>query len=509
MPITVIRNADWIVAFDEATGGHVYMRGGDVAFDGSKLIHVGGPYEGEAAKVIDGAGRMVMPGLVNIHSHPSSEAMTKGWNDELGSPKLYGSSLYEFMPLFRCDADGVPACATVCYSELLLSGVTTLVDLSVAWDGWLDHFAASGLRGVVAPMYRSARWFTRNGHVTEYEFDAKAGEKAMAEAMALLDMAAKHPSRRLSGMVSPSQIDTCTPELIKDSFAEAKRRRLPFQIHAAQSVVEFHEITRRHGMTPVEWLLSLGVLSPRSIIGHGIFLDSHTSAHWPATGDLETLAETGTTVAHCPVVFHRRGIALQTFGRYVAAGVAMGIGTDTYPHNMLEEMRAVAITARLMAEDVYDLRTADVFEAATLGGARALGRSDIGRLSVGAKADLVLVDVTHPNMRPVRDPMRSLIYAAADRAVKTVIVDGKTVVENGRVLTMDHEKAAADLEAAQRRAEPKVAALDWAGRDHLTISPLMLPVRAFPKAKAKAKGKAKDKAVKSGKPTATPAKAKT
>jgi hypothetical protein len=337
--------------------------------------------------------------------------------------------------------------------------------------------------------------------------DAKAGEKAMAEAMALLDKAAKHPSRRLSGMVSPSQIDTCTPELIKDSFAEAKRRRLPFQIHAAQSVVEFHEITRRHGMTPVEWLLSLGVLSPCSIIGHGIFLDSHTSAHWPATGDLETLAETGTTVAHCPVVFHRRGIALQTFGRYVAAGVAMGIGTDTYPHNMLEEMRAVAITARLMAEDVYDLRTADVFEAATLGGARALGRSDIGRLSVGAKADIVLVDVTHPNMRPVRDPMRSLIYAAADRAVKTVIVDGRTVVENGRVLTMDHEKAAADLEAAQRRAEPRVAVLDWAGRDHLKISPLMLPVRASPKVKAKPNAKAKSG--KAGKAAAPPAKAKT
>ena len=477
MPVTVIRNAAWIVAYDEASAGHVYLKGGDVAYDGGKLIHVGGSYDGPAKSVIDGSGRMVMPGLVNIHSHPSSEAMTKGWNDELGSPKLYGSSLYEFMPLFRCDAEGIPACATVSYSELLLSGVTTLVDLSVAWEGWVEHFASSGLRGVLAPMYRSARWFTKNGHVVEYEWDDKAGEKAMQQAMAVLDAAAKHPSRRLSGMVAPSQIDTCTPGLIKDSFAEARKRKLPFQIHAAQSIVEFHEITRRHGKTPVEWLQSLGVLSSRSIIGHGIFLDSHTSSHWPATGDMDTLVETGTTVAHCPVVFHRRGIALQTFGRYVAADVNMGIGTDTYPHNMLEEMRAVAITSRILAEDVYDVRTSDVFNAATLGGARALGRSDIGRLSIGAKADIVLVDVTHPNMRPVRDPVRSLVYAAADRAVKTVIVDGRTVVEDGHVLTMDHAKACADLEAAQRRAEPKVAGLDWAGRDHSVISPLMFPVR--------------------------------
>jgi 5-methylthioadenosine/S-adenosylhomocysteine deaminase len=487
MPVTVIKNAAWIVAYDEAAGSHVYLKGGDVAYDGGKLIHVGGAYTGPAKTTIDGSSMMVMPGLVNIHSHPSSEAMTKGWNDELGSPRLYNSSLYEFMPLFRCDADGVPHCATVCFSELLLSGVTTLVDLSVAWDGWVDHIAASGLRGVLAPMYRSARWFTKNGHVVEYEWDAKAGEAAMAQAMSVLDAAAKHPSKRLSGMVAPSQIDTCTPELIRDSFAEAKRRKLPFQIHAAQSVVEFHEMTRRHGKTPVEWLNSLGVLSPRSIIGHGIFLDTHTSTHWPATDDLGALVDTGTTVAHCPVVFHRRGIALQTFGRYVQAGVNMGIGTDTYPHNMLEEMRAVSITARLMAEDVFDHRTADVFNAATLGGAKALGRSDIGRLTAGAKADIVLVDVTHPNMRPVRDPVRSLIYAAADRAVKTVIIDGRTVVEGGRVLTMDHEKAAAELEAAQRRAEPKVAGLDWAGRDHLTISPLMFPVKG--KVGAKAAGK--------------------
>ncbi len=477
MTVTVIRNAAWIVAYDEAAQSHVYLKGGDVAYDGGKLIQVGGAYDGPAKTSIDGSTMMVMPGLVNIHSHPSSEAMTKGWNDELGSPRLYGSSLYEFMPLFRCDAEGVPACAAVCFSELLLSGVTTLVDLSVPWQGWADHIAASGLRGVLAPMYRSARWFTKNGHVVEYEFDAKAGEAAMKQAMAVLDQAAKHPSKRLSGMVAPSQIDTCTPELIKESFAEAKRRKLPFQIHAAQSVVEFHEITRRHGKTPVEWLDSLGVLSPRSIIGHGIFLDSHTSTHWPATGDLDRLAETGTSVAHCPVVFQRRGIALQTFGRYVQSGVNIGIGTDTYPHNMLEEMRAVSITARLLAEDVYDHRAAEVFTAATLGGAKALGRNDIGRLSVGAKADIVLVDVTHPNMRPVRDPIRSLIYAAADRAVKTVIVDGKIVVESGRVLTMDHEKACADLEAAQRRAEPLVKELDWAGRDHLTISPLMFKVQ--------------------------------
>ena len=167
---------------------------------------------------------------------------------------------------------------------------------------------------------------------------------------------------------------------------------------------------------------------------------------------------------------------MKSFGRYVARGLRMGIGTDTYPHNMLEEMRAVAIGSRMMSEDVWDLRTSDVFDAATLGGASALGRDDIGRLAPGAKADLVLVDVTCPAMRPLRDPLRSLVYAAADRAVRTVFVGGEAVVEDGRVRTLDMAAAAIALEQAQRRAEGGVASADWAGRSHLEISPLCYPV---------------------------------
>lgn len=480
MPVTLIRNAAWVVAFDGRK--HTYLRGADVAFEDDRIIHVGPGFKGSAAATIDGSGLLVMPGLVNVHSHPASEPMGKGWNDELGSQKLYQSSLYEFMPLFRADAGGaphpddIPASATVAYSELLLSGVTTLVDLSVAWDGWVETFAASGLRGVLAPMFRSARWFTRNGHLVEYEWAKDEGRAAMETAMAVLDEAARHPSGRLSGMVAPSQIDTCTPGLIKAAFAEARKRRLPFQIHAAQSVVEFHEMTRRHGMTPIEWLGSLGVLSDRSLIGHAIFLDHHTSVHWPRRDDIQDLVDTGTTVAHCPTVFQRRGITLQTFGDYVRRGVNMAIGTDTYPHNMIEEMRHVAIMSRVVGEDCYDTRSSDVFNAATLGGAKALGRKDIGRLAKGAKADLVLVDITHPAMRPVRDPVRSMIYAAAERAIRTVFVDGVKVVDGGRVLTMDHAAACEKLEAAQRRAEQGVKKLDWARRDHMTISPLMFPV---------------------------------
>ncbi len=471
MTITVIRKADLVIAWDASAKQHVYMPEADVVFEDGKLLFVGRGYEGTAQEEMAGAGLMVMPGLVNIHSHPSSEPMNKGLIDEIGSPGLYNSSLYEYMPIFRADAEAVPHCVRVALSELLLSGVTTVADLSMAHPGWLDLLAEAGMRVCIAPMFRSARWYTKNGHTVEYDWDEKAGEKAMMEALTLVERAEQHECGRLFGMVVPAQIDTCAPGLLRDSFDEAKRRGLSWQIHAAQSVAEFHEITRRHGFTPIGWLHEQGLLSDRSIIGHGIFLDDHPSTKWHTERDLDLLAETGTTVAHCPTVFARRGITLKHFGRYKRRGVNMGVGTDTYPHNMLDELRLVAYLARTQANDPRSMTTTELFEAATIGGAKALGREDIGRLAPGCRADFVLVDITHPMIRPARDPMRSLIYAAGDRALKAVYVDGRKVVENGEVLTMDYRQAAAHLHEAQKRVIGNAPGHDWAHRPVDEISP--------------------------------------
>lgn len=468
---TLIQNADVVVAWDDAAQQHVYLADADVAFEGGTLRFVGRGYDGPAETVMDGKGIMVMPGLVNIHSHPSSEPMNKGLLDEIGSPGLYNSSLYEYMPIFRADAQAVPDCVRVALSELLLSGVTTVADLSMAHPGWLDLLAESGMRVCVAPMFRSARWYTKNGHVVEYAWDEAAGEKAMEEALRLVDRAAQHECGRLFGMVVPAQIDTVSLGLLKDSAQEAQARGVSWQIHAAQSVVEFHEITRRHGLTPIGWLDSVGVLNERAIIGHGIFLDDHPSTPWHTNTDLQRLAETGTTVAHCPTVFARRGITLKHLGRYKRAGVNMGLGTDTYPHNMLDEMRLAAYLARTQATDPRSLTTTELFEAATIGGAKALGRDDIGRLAAGCRADFVMVDATHPMMRPSRDPMRSLIYAAGDRALKAVYVDGTCVVQDGEVLTMDYRQAAAHLDEAQKRVMANAPGQDWAHRPVEKISP--------------------------------------
>jgi len=476
-PRQIIRNATWLVAGDEAAQSHVYRRDVDLTIEGDTIAAIGpaGPADSADAVEIDGRGFAVLPGLVDIHAHPSSEPMLKGLTDEVGSRQLYMSSLYEYLPLFEADPEGRRAATEVALCELMQSGVTTVCDLSAARDDWLDTLGASGMRVYAAPMFRSGRWHTPNGHEVRYSWDEQAGRGGLDRALRVIERARQHPSGRLDGVLYPAQVDTCTEELLRDSAAVARERRLPLQIHAAQSVVEFHEIMRRHGRTPIEWLREIGVLGANAIIGHAIFLDHHSWLHWPTRNDLTHLAETGTTVAHCPTVFSRRGILLEDFGRYRAAGVNLGIGTDTFPHNFIEELRTAAILARVAAGQVHAVTAADIFTAATIGGARALGRDDLGRITPGAKADFVMVDITHPAMQPLYDPIRSLVYAAGERAIRHVFVGGQQVVRDGKALAFDYAEASARLEMAQRRAIEKVPGFDWAGRSAAEIMPPTFP----------------------------------
>jgi cytosine/adenosine deaminase-related metal-dependent hydrolase len=154
----------------------------------------------------------------------------------------------------------------------------------------------------------------------------------------------------------------------------------------------------------------------------------------------------------------------------------MGLGTDVSPHNLVEEMRKAAVLGRVSARDIRAVSTADVLHAATVGGATALMRDDLGRLAVGKKADLVLVDLKHPHMMPARDPLRSFVYHAADRAVRDVFVDGKQVVAAGKVLTMDQADAAERLTEAQQRMMSMVPQHDYLRRTADQITPLSLPV---------------------------------
>jgi cytosine/adenosine deaminase-related metal-dependent hydrolase len=475
MTTTCIRNADWAIVWNGPAKRHEYRRGVDVVFADSAITHIGPHHAGMVDREIDGRRLLVMPGLVNLHCHPTNQPLYKGVREELGNPHFYGSGLYDFMHLLRPDPESRRAGTAYTYCELLKSGVTTVADLTVAYDGWVDLAADSGLRVCIAPMFRAAEWVVRDGRSLDYRWDEQAGRKRFDEAVRVVETAERHPSKRLFGMIAPGQIDTCGEELLRDSVALARSSRRPFQVHTSQSVVEFNEMTRRHGKTPVQWAHDIGLLGPGTGLGHAIFVDSHSWVHWTTRRDIAILADTGTNVAHCPTVFARYGHTLQSLGAYHKAGITIGIGTDTFPHNMIEEMRTALIMGRAAAGYMQSVTTADGFHMATVGGAAALLRDDIGRLAVGAKADIVLVDLKNPLMQPARDPLRCLLYTAADRAVRDVFVDGRHVVADGRVLTLDMADAADRLTQGQARMLAGVSGFDDARRSAEEIAPLSLP----------------------------------
>jgi 5-methylthioadenosine/S-adenosylhomocysteine deaminase len=473
MTITVIKDCDWIIAWDGAQ--HVYRRGGDVAFDGGRLVHVGGPYPGDADIALSGRGRMVMPGLVDLHSHPSTEPTYRGIREEHGSADMFQTGLYERSCAFGSDPESQLAAAEVAYCEVLLSGATTLSDLSRPYPGWLDLMARSGLRGFLAPWFASARWQMKSPTVLGFDWDEAAGLRQFDAALALIDQAIAHPSGRLGGVVFPAQIETCTPALFRDANAAALERGLPITTHIAQSVTEVLEILQRHGVTPVQYAADLGLLHPSMTLAHCIFIDDHSWLHLRSRRDLALLADSGAHVAHCPLPFARYGAVLEDFGRYRRAGVNIGIGTDTTPQNMIEELRWALTLCKTSTGDGAGTRLADVFHAATIGGAKALLRDDIGRLAPGCRADLVLVDLEQPWMMPARDPLRSLVFHAADRAVRDVFIDGAQVVRDGRVLTLDHADALGRLAEAQARIIRDTPNRDYQGRTADQIAPLTLP----------------------------------
>jgi cytosine/adenosine deaminase-related metal-dependent hydrolase len=452
--------------------------GGDLAFTGDTLSFVGKHYTGPADTTIDGTDLMVMPGLINLHAHPSTEPLFRGVREEHGVPAMYMSGLYERSIAMQPDAAARKAGKQVAFCEMLLSGVTSVADLSSIDEGWIDLAAQSGLRVFLAPSFASARWHLENGWALNYRWDEDAGRRGLDAALALIEEAMRHASGRLAGIVSPAQIDTCTTDLLRDSFAAAAERNVPFTVHCAQSVNEFLVMVDRHGKSPVQFAHDLGILAPRTVLGHAIFIDEHSWVRWHTRTDLGILAKAGASVAHCPSPFARYGHTLEDFGRYHRAGVNLGIGTDVAPHNVIEEMRLATVLARVAARDITTTSVAALFHAATVGGADALGRPDLGRLAVGARADVVLVDLANPWMRPARDPLRSLVFTAADRAVRTVFVHGVKVMDQGRVMTLGHAEALATVAEGQQRMLHDAPSRDWAGRSAGQISPPSLPTIA-------------------------------
>lgn len=478
--VTVIKNADWVVGWNEQRQGHEYLQNADVAFLSDQITYIGKDYKGEVETVIDGRGLCVMPGLINLHAHTFGMGMEKGYVEDPESGRAGEMDWYSNIKAFTPAVDFLPTCMEFGLAELLKSGVTTVVESCIPYPDLFPSAERSGMRVYFAPMYTSTQndemWKrSADGVGIEYPWSEDGGLAGLEATLGLLMQLTDGNSHPLvKAMLMPAQLETTTPELLQASLEAARKLGTPMQLHAAYNIHEFQEITRRHGTTPVKFMRDIGILEPDVIIAHSMMLDHHSECReWGTRDDLSVLAESGASIVHCPTYYARRfGRTLETFGDYRKAGVNIGIGTDTYPHNLLEEMRLAVLCARVASGRAGSVSTADVFNAATRDAAKALQRPDLGKLAVGAQADMVLVDINQPTMQPVRDPLRSLIYASAERAVRDVYVGGKKVVDHGEVLSLDYHGSAGKVDSILKSIEAAAPHNDWQQRQSEEIVPL-------------------------------------
>ncbi|WP_159996306.1 chlorohydrolase family protein [Roseomonas sp. 18066] len=476
MARTLIR-ASHIIAYQD--GGHRHLKDGVVVYENDTIIHVGRDFEGEVDHTIDATGKLVTPGFINTHAHLSESPLDKSFVEDRGPRQFYLSGLFEFLTARDGAITDAARRACIAYSmpELLRTGTTTIMEIGWHGDVVAEHAERVGLRAYIGQGYRSGRWLTANGRTVEYEWLADDGLAGFNDAVSFVEKVEGRANGRIKGFLTPMQIDTCSEALLKRSADAARDMKLPLALHVSQSVPEFHEMTRRNGCTPIEWLQKIGFLSERCILGHCIIPGESSWANYQAD-DIGILADSGANVAHAVWVFARRGIAMESFARYQARGVNMTIATDTCPQSMIEAMRWTSVCSKIVDRRTQVATAADVFNAATLNGAKALGREDIGRVSVGAKADLLIWQGESMFMTPLRDPIRNLVFSATAEDLQTSIIDGRTVMENGIVPGYDPIELGREVQKGAEAMWAGMKERDWAGRDIETLSPSSFPAFA-------------------------------
>ena len=463
-------NCGWLVGHDH--GRHTLWRDAELVYEGETVLFVGERFDGTVEREIDARDKLVAPGFIDTHVHSGHRASHRlisdvGRGDYFGQPFLdisvpragtrVGGDPRYARPDDNAVADELMLNARFTIAELLRNGITTFVEFGSqlrVQEALMRVVGELGVRAYLGPGFDSGRWVGgENGKLVRV-VDEAAGERELDLALEFIDRHQGAHGDLVRGIIVPREIETCTVALMRMAAKAAQERDLPVAIHAAYNIHEVFDIIREHQMTSVELLRDVGLMSDKLNIGHGNFTCDNPLMNYSGSHDLEIMGAHRCSVSHCPVNIARRARFLDSWEAYRKAGVNIALGTDTYPRDMILQMRNASYFGKVASRNLKAATAAQVFEAATLGGAHTVGRDDIGRLAPGAKADIIIIDLTGGDtlrFGPVRDPIKSLIDCGIGNDVHTVIVDGVVRMENGRIRGIDFAALRAQAQAAGER----------------------------------------------------------
>ena len=414
---------------------HVYEDGA-VAIKGDKIVKIGGRKyvtQGLTAKrTINAAGKVVIPGLINTHTH-AAMSLFRGVSDDL--------DLNDWLTKFIFPAEAknvneqfVRAGTRLGMAEMIRGGTTTYCDMYYFEDAVADETKKAGMRGVLGETIIRFPVSDNKSPEAAIAYTEKFINKWKGDDL-IVPAAAPH---------APYTLETATLKAIKE---QSDRLNSTVVIHVAETRKEMDDIFAQFGKTPAAYLASIGFLSDRMIAAHSV---------WLRPDEVDLYKKYGVGAAHCPTSNMKLASGVAPIPEMLAKDVAVGLGTDGAASNndlnMWEEMDLAAKLHKLYANDPKKLPAEQAFEMATIRGARALHLDKItGSLETGKRADIAIVDIDSLNQTPYFNVYSALVYSTKANDVRTVIINGRVVMLDRRLLTLNESAIKKDANSYRKK----------------------------------------------------------
>lgn len=382
--------------------------------DSGEIRAVGDVPDGERS--LDASGGLVMPGLVNAHSHLAM-TLLRGYADDKPLEAWLEEDIWPVEAALT--PEDIRAGTELALVELIKSGTTAVADMYFVMEEVAAAVESAGIRAVLGRGCLSV---------------GKDPQEAEADFEASLEFAETHDGiadGRIRGAFMPHSLTTVDRQYYEEYVPAARERGVPIHYHANETEAEVAPIVDREGVRPLEYAQELGLTSNSDFIAHGVHLSEE---------EIDVLAETGTGVVHCPASNMKLASGMAPVQQLRDAGVTVGLGTDGAASNndldLFDEMRDAAMLGKLAAGDASAVDAGTVVEMATVGGARLLGFNS-GQVSAGMNADLIVLDLDVPHLTPAHDLVSHLAYAVRGSDVRHTVCDGEILMEDGEVRPFD------------------------------------------------------------------------
>ena len=414
----LVLTGQYVVTMD---GQQRVIEEGGVAIAGDTILDVGKGADLLArhpqARVMTEPHGLIMPGLINVHTH-AAMSLFRGLADDLELMQW----LQDYIFPLEATLSGEVVCQGTLLSiaEMIKSGTTSFCDMYLFAGDVARAVEESGMRAWIGEVL--------------YDFPSPNYgelENGFAYTRQLLARYRSHPLINIT--VDPHAVYTCSPHLLTRLGDLAREEGALYVIHLAENEAEVRTCRERYGRSPVDHLESLGLLGPQVVADHCVMLTN---------AEIELLARRGVKVAHCPESNLKLASGIAPVVQMLEAGICVGIGTDGSASNndvdMFGEMNTTAKIHKVDRLDPTVMSAATTLHAATMGGARVLGAEQlIGSLEPGKKADCIVLDLNQPHLTPIYNPISHLVYAARGGDVIHSVINGRVVMEQRRLLTID------------------------------------------------------------------------